>query len=406
MKIIHCPRRFTQRSWGGTETCLLNLAKQQQADGHDVSIFTTKALDTRSEETIGGIRVRRFDYIYPWFGLSDSDRDTMDQSGGNLFSFTLFNALLREPGVDLIHAHTGKRLGGIVRTAAKLRGIPYGVSVHGGINDVPQQVTADRNAVRNGKIEWGKVLGGVFGARRVMRDADRVFCLSHHERKAIATQHGCTATYLPNGVESSRFCQGDGAGFREKYGINPDSQVMLVMARIDPQKNQHHLVRLLPALKEQLDAPHLLLIGHVTDAGYHEALEADIKQYGLTDDVTLIPGLPYGDADIVNAYHAADVFCLPSVHEPFGLVILEAWAAGLPVVASSIGGIPDFVRCGEDALLCEPGCDNAWSDAIRRAMDKTTGRSLGANGRSRAFGEFDWAAVSRSVTQHYQEITR
>ncbi len=401
MKIIHVPRRFTANAWGGTETCLINLAKSQQDAGHEVLIFTTKALDATPHEIIEGVPIRRFDYFYPWLNLSDQERHQMDQSGGNLFSPALFTALLKERETSLIHAHTGKRLGGIVRTAAKLKQIPYVASMHGGVFDVPESVTSERNARTRKKLEWGKLLGAMVGARRVFDDAGAVLCLSQAELVSSRDAFSSRIEYLPNGVNAARFTKGDGENFRRRYGIAEDAEVILVMGRIDPQKNQRALVHLMPELRSKLNKPHLLMIGHVTNESYHQQLLNDIGRVS-EGDISLLPGISHDNGDVVNAYHAADVFCLPSIHEPFGLVILEAWAAGTPVVAASVGGIPDFTRDGADALLCSQPQD--WVQAITSALKAEKQNSLTRAGRERVENEFDWSVIGQKTIDIYEEL--
>lgn len=404
MKIIHCPRRFTEHAWGGTETCLINLARQQQAAGHEVVIHTTKALDDEPFSVIEGIPVHRHDYFYPWFNLSHEEKKAMDQSGGNLFSFGLLKALLEEPGVDLIHAHTGKRMGGIVRTAAKIKGIPYVTSLHGGVVDVPAEISHSREQVSARGIEWGKLLGAAVGARRVFDDASAIFCLSRTEQQAATSSYQTQVEYLPNGVNAQRFASGNGAVFRARFNIPAGVPLLLVMGRIDPQKNQRFLVSLMPQLRETLAGAHLLLIGHITDEQYHRDLLADIDRLNMNDSVTVIPGLPNGSDDLVNAYHAADLFCLPSIHEPFGLVILEAWSAGLPVVAANVGGIPDFTRDGVDALLAQPGNAGLWIQQIIDALSAPRRDSLARCGRNRAETEFDWAIIGDMTLDVYRSL--
>ena len=93
-RIIHVPRRFVAEEWGGTETVILEIARQQQLAGAQAEVFTSMALAKRREEAIGGVPVRRFPYCYPFFGLSPEDKAAMDKKGGNLLSLSLFAALL------------------------------------------------------------------------------------------------------------------------------------------------------------------------------------------------------------------------------------------------------------------------------------------------------------------------
>ena len=120
-KIIHTPRRYVVEEWGGTETVVMQLARQQKAAGLQPLIFTSLALSVTKSEVVEGTPVRRFSYRYPFFGLSPEQVHALDKKGGNMVSLSLFAALLREPGVRLFHAHAINRLGGMVRTAARLR---------------------------------------------------------------------------------------------------------------------------------------------------------------------------------------------------------------------------------------------------------------------------------------------
>ncbi len=120
-RIIHVPRRFVAEEWGGTETVILEVARRQQLAGAQPEILTSMALAGRRTEEIGGVPVRRYGHIYPYLGLTPADRTALDKKGGNLVSLPLMASLLKAPDVRLFHAHAIKRLGGMVRTAARLR---------------------------------------------------------------------------------------------------------------------------------------------------------------------------------------------------------------------------------------------------------------------------------------------
>ncbi|MCG6943167.1 MAG: glycosyltransferase family 4 protein, partial [Thiohalocapsa sp.] len=177
MKVIQVPRRFVADEWGGTETTILETSRALRAAGHQVSIFTSLALSENRRETLRGVPVRRFAYSYPFWGLTDANRRDMDKKGGNLLSLSLFWALLREPGVSLLHAHSGKRLGAAVRTAARLRGIPYVITLHGGHFVVPAGEMSQMLAPIQRTVEWGRLFGMAMGSRRVLEDADAVLCV-------------------------------------------------------------------------------------------------------------------------------------------------------------------------------------------------------------------------------------
>ena len=408
MRVIQLPRRFVRSHWGGTETVILETSRCLLASGHHTEIFCPCALTRQRSETVEGIRVRRFGYFYPYLGLTAAAREQMDLKGGNLFSFSLMRALRRFPNLDLIHLHTGKRLGAEGRHVAAARRIPYVISLHGGVYDVPAGEAGAWTAPARGSLEWGKALGWWVGARRVLDQAAAIICVGRKEMEEAQRRHpGRKVVHLPNGVDAARFAAGDGKRFRARHGIPPSAFVILVMGRIDPQKNQRLAVRLLAALSAQQPNAHLLLIGPVTNPAYEAELAADIAEHSLGSRVTLIRGIDTHDPDLVNAYHAADLFLLPSVHEPFGIVILEAWAAGLPVIASNVGGVPAFVADGEDGLLCPSGDLERLTQLARQLISDRDARCrLAHAGRTKAAAEYGWDRITQRLVGIYEEAIR
>lgn len=355
-----------------------------------------------------GVTVRRFGYFYPYFGLSDAARLQLDRKGGNLFSFPMLRELSRIPGLDLIHLHTGKRLGAIGRYVAAHRHIPYVISLHGGVYDVPKGEAQTWTAPTSGTIEWGKLLGMWVGARRVLDDAAAIICVGLKEAEEARLRHpNQSVVHLPNGVDADRFASGDGKGFRARHGIAQSSFVVVVVGRIDPQKNQLLAVRMLAELRRDAVDAQLVLVGHVTNAEYDAQLARETADLGLSDRVTLIRGLETSDPELVNAYHAADLFLLPSVHEPFGIVILEAWAAGLPVAASRVGGVPSFVADGENGCLFPSGDLAAVTRLVKDLIAHPEARRKIADaGRKKARDEFGWDRITKRLVGIYEEALR
>jgi len=407
VNIAHVTRRFAEDAWGGTETVVLETSKRLQTLGHDTAVFTTTALSPTRTDAIQQVPVHRHPYFYPYLGLSTSARDALDRKAGNLFSFSLARHLARTPA-DVFHLHTGKRLGGIARSAAKAHGTPYVVSLHGGAFDVPAAESASWTAPTKGAFEWGKALGWWVGSRHVLRDAAAVICLSDAERAAVkAKEPGVQTVVLPNGVDTRRFRSGHGAAFRAAHGIRPEAKVVLTMGRIDPQKQQHLAVEAIAQLRAQDVDAHLLLIGPVTDEAYGQALTRTVTERGLSAHVTRIDGLRANDPALVDAYHAADVFLLPSLHEPFGIVALEAWAAGCPVVASRVGGIPGFATHMRNAFLFEPSdVSQAVVGLASVLLHPTLGRTLAEAGRRRAAERYDWTKVTEELVSLYEDVRR
>lgn len=406
MRCIQLARRLSPADWGGTETVILETSRRLVRRGCETEILCTTATDPRRFEVIDGVPVRREPYFYPYIGLSEAAKHRLDRKGGSPFSLGILARLMTAPGVDLIHLHVGNRIGGIGRFAAVRRGIPYVVSVHGGMFDVPPEEVQSWTAPAESALEWGKVLGLMVGSRRVMQDAAAILCVGQREHELTQARFPETRVlHLPNGVDHERFASGDGAGFRRAHGVPEDAFVLLSVARIDPQKNQRLLLEALPRLLAIEPKAHVLLVGNPTDQDYLAQLRSLVRNNRLEPHVTIVPGLPGRSQSLVDAYHAADVFVLPSIHEPFGIVILEAWAAGLPVVASRLGGVANFVAHGSDALLFESARVTELCAAVESLIRSPELReALGTAGRQKAVSQYSWDRIADRLLEVYQEV--
>ncbi len=406
--VAHVMRRFSFQKWGGTESVVFNLARALERRGVKNRICCTDMLSTPGVETHESVEVHRFRYLFPWIGLSKAAREQLILKGGSPLSLGLFFALLREKKTSLIHTHVQHRLGGMARTAARLKGIPYVVSLHGGHYTLPTEQKEKMIEPFRGKLEWGKLFGALLGARRVLADADAIICVGKSEYDEVKLRHPDEAVFhVPNGVDIERFSGADGDAFRRAHGFGPTEKIVLCVSRIDYQKNQLGLVRAFAAFSERHPDHRLVLIGPVTVESYRDELLAESERRGLGSRTTLLEGLRPEDPLLAGAYRAAEMFVLPSVHEPFGIVVLEAWAAGVPVIASRVGGIPGFATDRENLLMIEPGND----DELAERMDELAGSAATRAELSRkAFGEaaahYDWAKIADRYLEIYELVLK
>jgi glycosyltransferase involved in cell wall biosynthesis len=400
-KVAHVMRRFVPQKWGGTESVVFNLAREGIRCGIENPVFCTDMFVRPGTELFLSVPVHRFPYIFPWLFLNEEAKGKLRLKGGSPISFGLFRALCREPDLVLIHAHVQHRLGGIARTVARLRGIPYVVSIHGGYLTLPDEQSQQMQDPFRGKPEWGKVFGWLLGARRVLDDADAIICVGRDEHEAIARRYGDKAHYVPNGVNTDLFRSADAALFRQYAGLKPGEKCVLCVSRIDYQKNQLLLVRAFARFAATRPEWKLALIGAVTVEDYRTSVMEAVKQAGLEDRVIFIPGFNPDDPLLPSAYKAADVFVLPTVHEPFGIVILEAWASGVPVIATRIGGIPGFTHDNEDILLFEKNNEDELLGHLNRLADDPGLAERLKQQAGREVMRYDWAEVARQMRTIY-----
>ena len=406
ISLVHVPRRFTKIAWGGTETVVMNSIKHLNPLGYTSSIYTSKALDENPLESMDSVPVKRFNYFYPFFGLKTKQKKAFDAIGGNMFSFSLLWALLMKKDMQLVHLHTLKRIGAIVRTVAKWKKIPYVITLHGGYFDISSDETSHRQKNLEQGYEWGKILGFIFGSRAVLDDASAIITLSKKEYDIAHKKFGDKVKYLSNGVDIDTFSQGDGDTFKKAYGIAQNAEIILCSARIDTQKNQLLLLESFHKLCKKNTNLHLVLLGAVSDEIYLAELSQYISQNNLEKNISFIHNLTPEDQLLVDAYKSATMLVLPSRHEPFGMVILEAWSAGIPVVASLTGGIGKIIDHGKNGLLFE----NRNLDDLHEKMESLLySEDLKENlikNASHDVKEYDWKNIASSLDTIYKDVLK
>lgn len=404
--VAHVMRRFVPDKWGGTETVVFNLARELEKQEIDSPIFCTSILAKPGPDQLDGVTVRRFRYCFPWFGLSAEAKSALSLKGGSPLSLPLFFALMQQKNLMLIHTHVGRRLGGIARTVAKIRKIPYVIHVHGGRHTVPQEQYDSMTAPIKGKFEWGKIFGLVFGSRRVFTDAAAVICVGQSEANEMRQRGQKNVYYLPNGVHVQRFAEAMPQAFRKEYGLE-DQKFILCLSRIDVQKNQLLLVKAFAKFRETHPDWKLVFIGSVSVEEYYRKILDEIARLNLQDSVLIIPGLKPDDPLLPSAYKAAELFVLPTANEPFGIVILEAWAAGTPVIATRVGGIPGFTTDGENILLTEDNNETMLAEKMEQlASSPELQIKIRKNGFTEVSGQYDWSAIAERVVKIYEEVLK
>ncbi len=212
--------------------------------------------------------------------------------------------------------------------------------------------------------------------------------------------------HVPNGVDADRFSQADGAAFRNAHGFSPAERIVLCVSRIDYQKNQLGLLRAFSRFSADHPDHRLVLVGPVTARAYRDEIAAEVERMGLMDKVRIIEGMLPADPMLPSAYQAAELFVLPSLHEPFGIVVLEAWAAGLPVLAGKLGGIVDFATDRETALLVDPQSEEAIARGITELADDETLRNRLSRNALDAVGDYGWSTVAARTRAIYDGVIR
>lgn len=234
---------------------------------------------------------------------------------------------------------------------------------------------------------------------RVYRRATAVITLSHAFAEIVRRDYGVDPgliSVIPPGVDLARFCPGDRNAARAQFGIPSACFVFLTVRRLALRMGLETLIRAAAQLRA---GPWCLLIAG--DGGLRSALQQQIAQAGVGDRVRLLGRVD--ESRLPELYRTADLFVMPSEElEGFGMVIPEALATGVPVLATPVGGIPEALEGLPGALLPRAGDPNVLAgamDAIR------AGRiSLPPTAQLRHFAEqrYDWARAAARVEEVYR----
>ena len=246
--------------------------------------------------------------------------------------------------------------------------------------------------------------------RQAIVEPDRVLVVSEQWRAILRDEYGRDAQVVPNGVDLDRFPEPPGhvrAELRERVGARDSRFVFLSVGGVEPRKGSVHAFRALARLKRDgVNAVLAIVGGHSYQdyTAYRDSALAMLPELGLVlgEDVVLLGTV--SEAELGGWYHSADALAFPSVKEGWGLVVLEAMAAGLPVVASDLPVFREYLVDGETALLPPVGDDVALARAMRSLVHDGALRDRLRAAARELLPRFTWASSARRHRELYAEI--
>ncbi|MFO0810226.1 MAG: glycosyltransferase [Gemmataceae bacterium] len=291
-------------------------------------------------------------------------------------------SFLRAEAVDVVHAHQYTPF--FYGLAARLRGPrrPIVFTEHG--RHQPDYPRPKR----------------MFANRLLLSSRDRVVGVGEAVRQALIVNEGLPegrVNVLYNGIDVDAFAAAaDRASARTALGVRPDEFAIIQVARLDYLKDHATAIRTLA----RVPGGRLVLVG---DGPEKQSIEAVAREQGVTDRITWL-GTRH---DVARLLPGADLFLLTSVSEGIPLTVLEAMAAGLPIVATDVGGLREVVAHGDTGFLAPARDDAALAGLIQRlADDPNLRRRMGESGRVRAKERFDEPRMCDDYGRLYEGACR
>lgn len=383
---------------GGMNVYVLELSRQLASRGVEVEIFTRAT--SRHQQPITdpepGIRVHHV-AAGPFEGLEKNDLPSQ------LCSFVrdvLRAEVEREPGhFDLVHSHYW--LSGQVGTVARERwGVPLVHTMH------------TMAKVKNAQLADGdspEPIGRVYGEEEIVRLADQLIANTAEERRELIELYGADpdrVAVVHPGVDLDVFRAGRQAEARPLVDVPGDAALVLFAGRIQPLKAPDIVLKAAaemlqrdPGLRDRLV---VAIVGGASGTGLeHPTALSDLSSsLGLDDVVRFVPTV--SQVELADWYSAADVVCVPSFNESFGLVAIEAQACGTPVVAARVGGLSTAVSDGVSGVLVDGHDPADYAAALHPLLVDAGLREAMSHKAVRHAESFGWDVTAERTLKVYE----
>jgi glycosyltransferase involved in cell wall biosynthesis len=248
------------------------------------------------------------------------------------------------------------------------------------------------------------------GVLRALHHADALVGVSKFVAETIVDMGYAPARVhaVPNGLELSNWLdvEVDGAAVRREFAMDADAPMLVTASRLFPSKGQHLIVAAQPAVRARFPAVKLLIVG-LDDtrasggSSYTAELRRMIGELGLDGNVVFTGWRP----DLNRLMAACDIFVMPSLGEPFGMVYVEAMALRRPVVALDSGGVPEIIDHGGSGLLSPPDdVESIAANLTRLLAEPELRRRMGEHGRRRVVERFNSERMTEDMAALYTSL--
>lgn len=361
-------------TYGGSGIVATELGKALATRGHKVH-FISYALPTRLDGFIENV------YFHE-----------VEMSSYPLFDFPLYTIALASKMVDVVkyekldilHVHYAIPHATSAFLAKQIlggNGIPFTTTLHG----------TDITLV-------GLEPSYLYAVKFSIENSDGVTAVSRHLREKTLTNYSITKDIevIPNFVDTEKYKKSESCKFRKQIAPN-NEKILVHVSNFRKVKRVPDTVRIFNEVQKEIPS-RLVLVGDGPDRSNTEQL---CRELGICNDVIFLGK----QADLVEIYSSADIFLMPSQSESFGLSALEAMSCSLPVISSSVGGLPELQVHGETGFIAEIGDINRMARyTIDLLRDENKYRIFSDAARRRAVEHFQSDTIVPMYERHYEQI--
>ena len=235
--------------------------------------------------------------------------------------------------------------------------------------------------------------------KRCFKRLDGRIAVSEAARSYVSSYYPGEYVVIPNGIDLHQF----GPHISPLPQLHDERPTILFVGRLEPRKGFKYLLHAFPYVRHAIPNARLIVVGAYS--------REDKEPYVMWARHNNVRGIrfvgPVSEKELPRYYRSCDVFCAPSTgFESFGIILLEAMASGVPIVASDITGYRQVLRHEEEGLLVEPENEQALAQAlIALLQDPHRRRQMGYRGQTRA-AAYSWDKISTQVLHFYEEVRK
>ncbi len=356
---------------GGVTEHIRHLDREFRARGHDTRII---AASTEGEETLDSHVLKVSGAVSPIPFSGSTARITVSPQ-----VYLRVQKILKEEQFDVVHVH---------EPAVPLLCLTVLRHSHA-VNVGTFHAYRETNAL----YEYARPL-----AKRIFGRLDGRIFVSTAVRDYITHYFPSDYRIIPNGIDVARFGSPD---IRPIEKFDDGRPNILFVGRMEKRKGFRNLMRAYPYIKQAVPDARLLVVGAFSDEE-----KAPFVRYARTHHLRGIHFIGWVSREqLPRYYRTATVFCAPSTgFESFGIVLLEAMAAGLPIVASDIAGYRLVLTSGAEGLLVKPNDEMALAEAIIQLVQNPATRGEMAHRGCATAAQYDWPIIAQRVLDYYEEL--
>jgi len=398
----HCilarrPLKIAMLSWetlhtiaaGGVAPHVTELAGALHKIGHTVHIFTRSTQARTWENEILGVIYHEVN-----FG-TDSDFVREIENMCSSFVGHFLHVEGKVGGFDVIHGHDWLVGPAVIQLANMNKRVVF--TMH------------STETGRCGNVQYGGQSARIREIEgRACHSAERVIAVSGVLKEEVSSHyqvHGAKIEVIYNGIHADAIAKMEwedewtGNTKRDK-GFDVMDPMFLFVGRLAVQKGPDLLLEAVPMILQARGNAKFVIVG---DGHMKAHLEARAHQLGVSHAVHFAGSVKSGTTHLKALFKSCDAVIVPSRNEPFGIVVLEAWAASKPVIATSCGGPRDFVKPDREGYLVDPNPGSIAWGCCKICENFEHARWMGAVAKEKALNEFNWSFIARKTEQIYYE---